>query len=476
MVEICEKCFSQIEVYIFGASAGGGHVYDIFTNLGIKVAGFVDNSEKKWGTTFRKIMVYAPEVLNECTENQIIVIASTYHDEIREQLLGMGIAKEKIVMKDMLVQNVLRLKEAEGNTYQCHQGSRVLFDLSEGFMLSGVVNWTINLVEQMHQEKKDFYVLSMKRKDCNYDYGKIADRIFWTDYHLDKYRQSVEETVSFIKTKLPCKIVINQISQIFWAACLVKQEFKEQIEIVSVIHSDFSRIYEQNAFLDGFIDSYICVSHEICDAMKEKYGIDEKKLHYKPTSTEYDKEYQRKVSGAHRPLAVAYAARIEKAQKRADLLIPLIRLFEKSGMDYRLNIAGNGTYYKKLESFLKEQDVSERVKLYGALPYDAMRNFWKENDVFINLSDIEGMPVSLLEAMSWGCVPVVTKTSGTSATVEDEVNGYVCGKEDIDSVFEKIQILDKDRKLLYEMAEVCRNRVKERHDREKYVRFLMEDV
>ena len=52
----------------------------------------------------------------------------------------------------------------------------------------------------------------------------------------------------------------------------------------------------------------------------------------------------------------------------------------------------------------------------------------------------------------------------------------MCGKEDIDSVFEKIQILGRDRKLLYEMAEVCRNRVKERHDRGEYVRFLMEDV
>ncbi len=474
-MEILKENFNQIEVYIFGASAGGGHVYDIFTNLGIKIAGFVDNSEKKWGTLFREVIVHAPEILNECTENQKIVIASTYHDEITGQLLAMGIAREKIVMKDQLIRDALCLKEPERNVFQ-YQGGRVLFDLSEGFILSGVVNWTINLVEQMHQDKEDFYVLSMKRKDGNYDYGKIADRIFWADYRLGRYRQSVEETMDFIEAKLPCKIVINQISQIFWAACLVKQKYKDQIEIVSIIHSDFSRIYEQNAFLDGFIDSYICVSREIYGAMKEKYRIAEEKLHYRPTSTEYDREYQREAAGAQKALAIAYAARIEKAQKRADLLLPLIRLLEKSGMDYRLNIAGDGTYYKELENFIRSQGVTERVTLYGALPYDAMRDFWKENDIFINLSDIEGMPVSLLEAMSWGCVPVVTKTSGTKATVEEGVNGFICERENVDSVFEKILLLDRDREQLYKMAGACRNRVEERHGRREYVRFLMEDV
>lgn len=469
------KDLSPAEVYIFGASAGGGHVYDTLVDLGVRVAGFVDNGEKKWGTEFRGTMVYAPEILNGCTEKQKIVIASTYHDEIRAQLLGMGIPEEKIVMKDKLVWEALCLGEPEGSAYQ-RQSSRVLFDLSEGFMLSGVVNWTVNLVEQMHQDKKDFYVLSMGREDCNYDYGKIAGRVFWADYSLSRYRQSVEETVAYIETKLPCKIIINQITQIFWAACLVKQKHKGQVEIVSVIHSDFSRIYEQNVYLDKLIDSYICVSQEIYNTMQDRYGIDGKKLHYKPTSTEYDKGYRKEVTKAGKPLAIAYAARIEKAQKRADLLPPLVQLLEKSGMDYRLNIAGDGTYYSKLEDFIREQGVGGRVKLYGALPYDAMRDFWKENDVFINLSDVEGMPVSLLEAMSWGVVPVVTRTSGVGATVEDGVNGYICEKEAVESIVSKIQGLDRDRGQLYRMAEACRGRIEERHDRREYVRYLIEEV
>lgn len=162
-MESMGKSSDSMEVFIFGASAGGGHVYDTLASLGIKVAGFVDNSEKKQGTAFRDVMVYAPEVLKGCRENQKIVIASTYHDEIGTQLLGMGIGKEKFVMKDRLIWDALCPGEPKGGAFG-HQNKRVLFDLSEGFLLSGVVNWTINLVEQMHEEQKDFYVLSMKRR------------------------------------------------------------------------------------------------------------------------------------------------------------------------------------------------------------------------------------------------------------------------------------------------------------------------
>ena len=105
-----------------------------------------------------------------------------------------------------------------------------------------------------------------------------------------------------------------------------------------------------------------------------------------------------------------------------------------------------------------------------------MRDFWKGNDVFVNLSDVEGMPVSLLEAMSWGVVPIVTRTSGIEATVEDGVNGYVCGRGDVDLIFSKIQFFAQDRQRLNEMAKACRDRVAAEHDRREYVRFLVESI
>lgn len=476
IVIVKENCMKnlEMEIYIFGASVGGKHVYDIFTNLGVKVIGFVDNNVDKWGTMFQNVMIYSPRELHLCSANQRIVIASTYHDEIREQLLEMGIDKDKIVMKDQIIQAALGLQNTETNRVQ-GLDDKIIFDLSEGFILSGVVNWSINLIEELYFQKKDVFVLAMKIEDCNYDYQKIADRICWVDYNLCEYRQAVEQTAAYIEEKLPCKIIINQISQVFWAACMVKQKYADKIEIVSVIHSDFSRIYEQNAFLDAYIDQYICVSKDIQRTMKDKYNIKEEKLHYHATSIEYDTDFikhQNKGTEIH----IAYAARLEKAQKRTDLLIPLMELLNNSGMEYRLNIAGSGTYYKKLEQYIQEQNLMDKVKLYGALSYDEMKDFWKENDVFVNLSDIEGMPVSLLEAMSWGVVPIVTKTSGIKETVEDGINGFVCDRESVRSVFLKIERLDKDREKLYKMSKLCRDRIRTLHDRKKYVEYLLECI
>lgn len=473
---LCKEKFMgniRTEVYIFGASVGGKHVYDTFINLGVKVLGFIDNNENKWGTMFQNVMVYAPNVLQKCTDDQKIVIASTYHDEIRAQLLEMKIREDKIVMKDQIIRDALGLGKIGSKELLCYD-DRIIFDLSEGFMLSGVVNWSINLIEQLHSDRKDVRVLSMKIEDCNYDYEKISDRIHWIDYNLCRYREAIQETMLYIENNLPCKVIINQISQVFWAAVLVKQKYGDKIEIVSVIHSDFSRIYEQNAFLDEYIDQYICVSKDIQNTLMNQYNIDEKKLHYRATSIEYDKKFVKvRDENSNAKFRIAYAARLEKAQKRADLLIPLIALLNDSELDYELNIAGNGTYYNKLEKYIQEQHLTAKVKLHGALSYDAMKDFWKRNDIFINLSDIEGMPVSLLEAMSWGVVPIATRTSGIQATIENGVNGYICDREDVDGIFAKIQMLYKDKCMLDNMSEMCRKKVEMNHDRGEYVKYLM---
>ena len=47
-----------------------------------------------------------------------------------------------------------------------------------------------------------------------------------------------------------------------------------------------------------------------------------------------------------------------------------------------------------------------------------MAEFWKDADIVISLSDSEGMGLSILEGMSYGLVPVVTKTAGIGDFVE----------------------------------------------------------
>lgn len=102
-------------------------------------------------------------------------------------------------------------------------------------------------------------------------------------------------------------------------------------------------------------------------------------------------------------------------------------------------------------------DTAERVlpdcvtvEFRGNVPNDDLMKLYtvEHFDVFLNVSESEGIPVSIMEAISFGIPVIATNVGGTAEIVQDGVNGYL-----IDSYFEpedvvqKIQDITKDMRL-----------------------------
>ena len=62
------------QIYIFGASMGGKHVFDTLCGIGIRAVGFLDNSSGKWGTFFEGLPVLNPNILENVDENVKVII------------------------------------------------------------------------------------------------------------------------------------------------------------------------------------------------------------------------------------------------------------------------------------------------------------------------------------------------------------------------------------------------------------------
>lgn len=76
----------------------------------------------------------------------------------------------------------------------------------------------------------------------------------------------------------------------------------------------------------------------------------------------------------------------------------------------------------------------------------------KEMDIYILPSSHDGLPVSLLESMSVGCVPIVYNFSeGIKKVITSDI-GYVVAIDDVDSVVDEISKLNEDRSLLFKLA------------------------
>jgi colanic acid/amylovoran biosynthesis glycosyltransferase len=90
------------------------------------------------------------------------------------------------------------------------------------------------------------------------------------------------------------------------------------------------------------------------------------------------------------------------------------------------------------------------VKLMGAYSNEKVLQEYAEKkyDVFINVSENEGVPVSIMEAMSFGKIIVATNVGGTAEIVENGVNGFLLDKDftnaQLTSTLTKIALLDPE--------------------------------
>ena len=105
----------------------------------------------------------------------------------------------------------------------------------------------------------------------------------------------------------------------------------------------------------------------------------------------------------HAPLVIGYAGRVETEQKRLDRLPEFLRELDGRAIPYRMELLGEGSYLETLKSQCED---NSHVVFHGHLtgdPYWSIIENWK---YVLFLSDYEGLPLALLEAVSKGAVPI----------------------------------------------------------------------
>lgn len=89
-----------------------------------------------------------------------------------------------------------------------------------------------------------------------------------------------------------------------------------------------------------------------------------------------------------------------------------------------LHIGGIGKIQKLTET-IENNGISDIVKYVGWISGDEKINILNSSDIFILPSYIEGLPVSILEAMSYKMPIISTPVGGIPEIVKDNINGYL---------------------------------------------------
>lgn len=142
--------------------------------------------------------------------------------------------------------------------------------------------------------------------------------------------------------------------------------------------------------------------------------------------------------------------------KGYDLAIQVAAKVMPNHPEWSWIICGDGPERDKLEKLILEYGLEDQMFLSGTI--SDMSKKYQEASFFVMTSKMEGLPMVLLEAKSWG-LPIVSYDimTGPSDIVSDGINGFLVEPEDIVGMSEKIEKLivsDEIRKQFSEQSQI----------------------
>ena len=153
-----------------------------------------------------------------------------------------------------------------------------------------------------------------------------------------------------------------------------------------------------------------------------------------------------------------------KAVKRVDVLLHAFARLERP---VELALVGEGVERRGLEDLARRLGIADRVHFCGEQADPA--TWFHAFDVFASASDVEGLPVAILEAMAAGLPVVATRVGGTEEVVEDGVTGLLVQPRDPTALALALDEIFDDPQRAAEMGAGGRERVRSEFEARRMV-------
>jgi len=125
--------------------------------------------------------------------------------------------------------------------------------------------------------------------------------------------------------------------------------------------------------------------------------------------------------------------------KRWDRVLTAAAELTRRGLDFAVEIAGEGPMRKSLENQSQSLGLNDRIRFLGYLPN--VEDLLGRATFLVHTSDAEGCPNAVLEAMACGRAVVATDVGDVPALVEDGATGFVVARHDAAALADRMAAL-----------------------------------
>jgi colanic acid/amylovoran biosynthesis glycosyltransferase len=143
---------------------------------------------------------------------------------------------------------------------------------------------------------------------------------------------------------------------------------------------------------------------------------------------------------------------IEK--KGFKFLIEACRLLRSSGFSFVCQIVGEGAEHDRLQEAIQMSQLSDTVRLRGALPQTELVEILSQSSIFVfpavhdSAGDTDNLPTVLIEAMASSLPIIATRIAGIPEIVQHNENGILVPEKDPTQLANAIRAMAGDQALL----------------------------
>lgn len=224
------------------------------------------------------------------------------------------------------------------------------------------------------------------------------------------------------------------------------------------LNTKFRRL--KKVFYKIFIDDFICISRAIYDSIPydnkhlvyNGINVDE----YKKITLEDRNDLCKKLNLKSGMINIIMVGAFRK-EKRHDIAAEIINKVCKKNKEIQFILLGDGEYKEKFINKINEFEIENNVKVVGHV--NNVNEYYKIVDLAFLTCLTEGFGYTIIEAMSQKIPFIAFDSAGPTEIIEDNINGYLISKANIDEFVDKIISVLKDYASLEKIGENARTRV-----------------
>ena len=164
------------------------------------------------------------------------------------------------------------------------------------------------------------------------------------------------------------------------------------------------------------------------------------------------------------------------AIKNISLLLNWVSNLSKTKTDFELYIYGQGPEEETIKQFIVEYKLEEFIQLFPWVSVEELPEIYNSANCFVNPSFNEGLPNTVMEAMSCGLPVIVSNVVGNRDLVEHKQNGLIFESDNLEDFTKQANIILTNNELAKQIAQKNRELVLEKYSTkvlaEKYYKLL----